>query len=192
MRYGLKVTTEPDVEPVTLDEAKAQLRQSSSDADDPMIAQLIVAARLRAESFCVRSFIQTTWTMTLDAFPPVIFLPRSPVISVDEIRYIDDNGTQQTLSASLYQTDLANRQGRIAPAYGEDWPTYRRVMNAVEVDFKAGWGTTADAVPMPIRRAISVMVATWYENAEAVVTGTIATKIPLSAEFMLAPYRAWP
>lgn len=192
MRYGLSVRTEPAAEPVTLADAKAHLRVDVED-DDAYIDALIAAARRRAEALCNRSFISTGWTMTLDAFPTTIYLPRSPVISVDAIRYIDDAGDQQTLATSEYRTDLAMRQGRIVPAYGETWPTTRPVINAVEVDFTAGWGTSGSNVPEEIRQAILILIATWFDPGRyAIQSGSAPGKVPMSVQWMLGPHRSWP
>ncbi len=46
----------PPAEPVTLAQAKAWLRVESGDDEDALIAELIVAARMRAEAHAGRSF----------------------------------------------------------------------------------------------------------------------------------------
>jgi hypothetical protein len=55
MRYDVITVTPPTVEPITLDEAKAQLRLTSGfTADDPYITSLIPVARDRSEKYCNR------------------------------------------------------------------------------------------------------------------------------------------
>lgn len=59
----------------------------------------------------------------------------------------------------------------------------------------------ADATPSPgshelplppaITAAILLMAGHLYANREGVVTGTIATALPLSVQFLLSPYRVW-
>src|SRR4051794_386751 len=66
--YHLKVTTQPTVEVLTLAEAKAHLRVDITD-DDDLITELIVAARESCERWVSRSFLTTTWRLTLDHFP---------------------------------------------------------------------------------------------------------------------------
>ena len=61
--------TDATVEPLTLADAKNFLRVEISD-DDATISQMITAARWEAETFCNRSFVETTWKLTLDYFPP--------------------------------------------------------------------------------------------------------------------------
>lgn len=59
----------------------------------------------------------------------------------------------------------------------------------------------ANAAPAPgshalplgpaVTSAIMLLGAHLYENREGVVTGTIATALPLSVQFLLAPHRVW-
>lgn len=46
-------------------------------------------------------------------------------------------------------------------------------------------------LPPAVAAAILLMAGHLYANREAVVTGTIATALPLSVQFLLAPYRVW-
>jgi hypothetical protein len=68
MRYrSLVRVTEPAVNPVTLEEAKAHLR-IDSDAEDDLISALITAATRWAEDYCDRTFCHTQWQMSVDSF----------------------------------------------------------------------------------------------------------------------------
>jgi hypothetical protein len=68
MRYrSLVRVTEPAVNPVTLEEAKAHLR-IDSDAEDDLISALITAATRWAEDYCDRTFCYTQWKMSVDSF----------------------------------------------------------------------------------------------------------------------------
>ncbi|MEQ8409122.1 MAG: head-tail connector protein [Gammaproteobacteria bacterium] len=190
--YALEVIDAPDSEPVTLQEAIAYLREDENIAQTDLIESLIISARVNAEIYLQRALLTTQYTMYLDRFGDPceqISLPRSTVISVDAIRYLDDAGVQQTLSSSLYRAETKTLRGRITPAYGQTWPTVRPVTNAVEIDFTAGYGEAAD-VPEAIKTAIKYMVYHWYQNRVPVITGSIAQKIPLTAEQLLSPYRA--
>lgn len=188
---SLSLVTAPTTEPLTLAEAKAHLRVLFPD-DDDYITTLITAARSMAENVCSRSFITTAWRLTLDTFPcdDTIIVPQPPLQSVTSITYYDSENNSQTLAASAYNVDIYREPGRIVRSFGSYWPaTYPRP-NAVTVLFSAGYGAAASNVPTPIIQAIKIMVSQWYENREPVVTGTIATEIPMSADYLLAPYRA--
>ena len=187
---ALTIYSEPAQEPVSLAEQKIQSRVST-DADDALLSLYITAARQNCEQFQARAYITQTWDLTLDDWPAdgCIYAPRAPLASVTSITYVDDAGTTQTLSSSLYTVDTKSEPGRIYPAYGETWPSVRGQPNAITVRFVAGYGTTMQSVPARMRAAIMVLAHHWYENREPVVIGTIVADLPKSMDRMLWPDR---
>lgn len=187
---GLVRLDGPAQEPVSIEEARAQLsyeRNEPHEADDLLNAQ-IAAAREWCETFTRRSFIETAWAYTLDGFPTLIRPPRSALLGVDEIRYIDHGGTEQVVDPGSYQVDTASEPGRIIPAFGKPWPMTAPVMNAVTIKFRAGFGADAEAVPPPIKAAILKLVADLYEIRVGSIPGTIVTSVPIGIERLLLPY----
>lgn len=141
MTYGLRVITPPPFEATSLEEAKAFLRVDEDETDqDALISGLIVAARELVEAFTSLSLIEQTLEMTMDAYPycGYIELPRSPVIAVHSISYIDSSGATTVWDAASYQVDTASLRGRITTAYGYTVPYARGDMNAWRVRFSAG------------------------------------------------------
>lgn len=189
---GITVTTEPTVEPVSVSEAKAHLRVTSSD-DDTYIGNLVKAARQRAESYTRRAFVTQTVTYTLETFPVEVELPKPPVLSVTSVQYVDANGSTQSFTD--FQSDLTDKsRPRIKPAYGYSWPATRDQYGAVTVTYQAGYGggdspDTISNVPEDIRHAILLMVGTWYEFREELVAGVSVMEIPQAAKDLLHPYR---
>jgi uncharacterized phiE125 gp8 family phage protein len=188
----------PADEPVDLAEAKAHLRVSTTD-DDVYIQQLIVAARRWAEEFTRRSLVTQTWDLYLDGElyanfsrymgrDDIIRMPFAPLQSVTHIKYIDIDGTEQTLSSSIYTVDNKSQPGRIALAYGQSWPSGRDVINSVNIRFIAGYGTPED-VPEDFAHAIKIMIAHLYEHREPIIVGAAISNVPDSAEALLWPYR---
>lgn len=183
----LALVTPPTSEPVTLAEAKAHLRVTITN-DDDLIDALIQAARVQAENYTGRAFVTQTWDLKLDAFPEVIEVPLPPLISVSSVKYTDTDGVQQTLATSGYTVDTTAQPGRIVPAFDDDWPDTRGHINDVEVRFVAGYGAPA-AVPAAIRQALLLILGELYERRENAIVGTTINPVPLSAEYLLAPYR---
>jgi len=83
----LKLITAPDIEPVTLDEAKNHLKIDSSE-DNSLISALIVTARQLAEKETNRAFITQTWEMYLDEVGNEIEIPKPPLQSIVSIKTI--------------------------------------------------------------------------------------------------------
>jgi uncharacterized phiE125 gp8 family phage protein len=61
--------------------------------------------------------------------------------------------------------------------------------NGIEIEFAAGLGDAADAVPEPIRHAILMLVAHWYEHRDPLEIGSAAAAIPSAVSDLLKPYR---
>ena len=177
MKYGLTETTPPTSQPISIDDAKCQSR-IDDEADDALIGAYIIASRRYLERVMCRSFVTTTWTMTMDFFPRIIETPRSPLASVVSIKYDDENGDEQTLATSVYTVDTTREPGRIVEASGESWPSVDDEINAVRVEFTAGYGTPA-TVPETIKQAIRLLTAHYYENRES-STDKPLTEIPRS------------
>src|SRR5690554_3177697 len=96
----LKLFTAPAVEPVTLDEA---LTQCHADAgiEDAWFTATIKAAREAAETFQRRAYITQVWDLSFDAKPDLpVYIPRSPIISVDSIKVYDEENTETVCDLS--------------------------------------------------------------------------------------------
>ena len=186
--------------PVSVDEAKSHLRIEAEDlttADVATLTTYIGAATNYVEEYLRRRLVTQSWDYKFDEFPPGredLVIPASPLQQVSFVNYLDpDTGATTVFSASDYSVDAPEGnpnppRGRISLAYQKDWPTTRVQKNAVEVGVVVGYGDPAD-VPEAIRSAILLMVGNLYANREPVVTGTIATKMPMNMEFILSPYR---
>lgn len=67
---ALVLVTPPPEEPVTLDEAKTDMRVDLDFTDlDALITAYIAAARQHAETICRRAFVTQSWRLTADRFP---------------------------------------------------------------------------------------------------------------------------
>lgn len=175
LNQNLRLIDAPVVEPITLAEAREQLRLIASGSpathpEDSLIEVLITAARQHLDGrdgWLSRCLITQTWELVLDRFPlNEIRLPLAPVQDVDSIKYDDVNGAEQTVSPSDYVVDTVSEPGWVVPVSGVVWPTTMDTINAVRVRFTAGYGDTADDVPEPIKWAIRLIVAHLYQNRE--------------------------
>ena len=187
--YGkLVLKTGPTSTAISLAEAKAFLRVDSDyDDDNTYITSLINVATQVVEEFTRRRLITQTYNIFYDEFPPYIDLQVGDVASVTHVKYYDANNSLQTLAASNYDVDTKVRPGRIYQSNTGDFPnTYERP-NAIEVEFVVG--SAASDVPAPIVQAMYIVIGRYYENRQDVVTGTIASELPLMVDHLLTPYR---
>lgn len=187
MIYQPKVTTAPTEEPLTLAEAKLNLRVDHT-ADDDLITAIIVVARQWCESFQNRSYVTQTITLKMDKFPccgdyDEIVVPRPPLQSVTSIKYVDEDGAEQTLSSDVYDVDTYSEPGRIGLANSQSWPGVRGDLNGIEVIYIAGYGD-ADDVPDRFKRAMHLIIAHLYEHREQNYEKTLIEP-PMNAKSLL-------
>jgi uncharacterized phiE125 gp8 family phage protein len=185
---SLKLITPPAAEPVTLIEAKAHLRVSISD-DDTLIGMLIKAAREACEHELGRALITQTWELALDVFPEGFRLPYPSVQSVASVKYVDPDGTLQTLADTEYALDNHSEPAYLVPAYGKAWPATRAEPNAVRVQYLAGFGDAGTDVPEVLRQWILLQAAHWYGSREA-ASATRLEKTPY-VDSLLDRYRVY-
>ena len=184
---AIRQTTAPTTFPVTLTEAKAHCRVTDDD-DNNYIVDLIKVATAKVETDTARQLIDAIWTLTLDAFPKIIYLPYPPVQSVTSVKYYDSAGSQQTWGSSNYQTDLLAEPGRIQPAYGLSWPDVRSQLNVVEVIYVAGYGDEASDVPVELKQGIKLWLAQMYEFREPTITGPVVSQVAKTVDALIGPF----
>ena len=201
----MQLITLPAGEPVSLAEAKLHLRVDFDD-DDSLIQVLISAARQAAETLTNRQLVTARWRMVLDSFPGpslmgvpagqtftlpghAVLLPKSPVQSVVEIRYLDMAGAWQVMPAANYTVDCACEPARITPVFGQIWPIALPQIGAVSVIFDAGYGN-ASAVPEGIKTWIKLRLGSLYVHREEVASMTRGRIDPLPfIDGLLDPYK---
>lgn len=178
---GLTLLTPATTFPVTLDEAKAQLRVTST-SEDALIEGYISAAARYIEQNLSLSIAEQVWVLTLDEFADNIELFRGPVISVDEFQYVDEDGVTQDVDADSYTVDTVSRTPWIVLNSDFSWPTTLGGINMVTITYTAGMAS----VPTDITQAILLLVGHWYKNRETVGD---AKELPLAVDALLQNYR---
>jgi uncharacterized phiE125 gp8 family phage protein len=187
------VTTAPDNEPISLDEAKIHLHRTD-DAQDTLIWRLVVAARQRLEEDTGRALLTQTHDAYCDAVPSnrqPLWIPKPPLVSVTTVKSYTTANVESTMSASKYLVDIASTPGRIALNDGETWPTDLRKVNALIVRYVAGYGATAISVPEPLRQAMLLIVGALFEHREQVMVSQFAgqfLELPYGYDQLIAPF----
>lgn len=178
----------PAVEPVTVAEMRDHLRMIAND-EDTLLRDYIIAARSYVEQITGRAFINQTWDVYFAAFDDELRLPLPPLSSITSVKYQDANNTQQTAASTLYEAGVWQEVGVVRPKYNQTWPNTLGHADDVVVRAVFGYGAAASSVPSPLRHAIKLLVAQWFENREPVVTGTIVATLPMAFDSLIEPYR---
>jgi uncharacterized phiE125 gp8 family phage protein len=164
MKY--QISTGPTAEPVSLKEAKTQLRVDGDD-ENTYIINLISTARRNVEQETGRVLMLQTVKAFWDKWPAgrVLCLPLYPAASISLVEYVDENGTTQTWNASNYTTDVVGMTPRVVPNPDTDLPDLGDYPNAIVVTYTAGEQTAA-TVPQDLKHRILVSLTMLYERRE--------------------------
>jgi uncharacterized phiE125 gp8 family phage protein len=151
----------PAVEPVSVDEMRAFLRLDEA-AEDELVATLITAACHCIEAASGRILIAQSWRIALDSWPHdhVVALPLSPLIAVESVRVLDAAGPPILLATAHYRVHPASDPPRIIIDTTAVDPG--RALQGIELDVRVGYGD--DSVPAPLRQAIRMLAARWFEH----------------------------
>ena len=180
----------PTSEPVSLEETKAHLRVDA-DAEDTLILSLITAARVHVEVSLGVALLTQSWLWLLDRWPEgrIAEIPLRPVQAVTAVRVKDAGGTPVTMPASNYLLDGRGSPARLIASGPAGWPAPGMAANGIEIELQAGYGALASDVPRPIRQAVLLLVAHWFERREPVEVGDEMVTLPDMVGELLQPYR---
>lgn len=188
------VVSAPAFEPVLLADAKAWMGIDSDDSNhNSVVTLLIQAMREYAENYTHRVFTQRTlryygpcWPVSCEGGHE-IELQFPPLVSVSWIKYRDTSGNLQTLASDQYDVHDWRTPAVIVPAWGVSWPAHRYALDAIQVQYVAGYpdgspgGSASDAqanIPAQLKLWMQARAATLFKQREQIVTGTIVNKIP--------------
>ena len=167
---------------ISLADIKEFLRVDHDD-EDTTVGALLDTAVAHVSDYTNRSFLTGgEATFFLNRWRPAA-LAFGPVKTIQHVKYFDTAGVLQTLDSSKYYTDSIRDNSTII--YFHDVPDLQEY-NAQPVYITATVGTTPSA---NIKHAVRMLCAHWYENRRAVITGTVATQMPMAVESLLNPER---
>jgi len=188
---SLTRTTAPVLDPVTSSEVYRHLRLVEDDTEKAYADAVADVAREYVEQNTGTALLTQTWEVRYDDWwDGVLELPYPPLQSVSSIKYIDNNGTEQTLAASQYQVQTGEPIGFVQWAANATIPVARAEAGAVRIVFVAGY-TSASLVPRSLKQALLLLAAQWFENREpTLLTGATPQTIPFAVEALLNQYRS--
>ncbi|MCU0817897.1 MAG: head-tail connector protein [Beijerinckiaceae bacterium] len=175
----------PQLEPVSLAEAKGWLRVEGSD-EDSLIQALIIAARLMVESEIGLVLLAQNWRIVGDSWPAceTIPVPIGRVLAVTGGRVFAANGSPQAIPAGDFEIIKGVERDAIRP---NTRPAPGRLRAGIEIDLRLGFGEFANQVPDPLRLAMRQLIAFWYDNrGDATI---VERGLPAPVRALLKPFR---
>jgi len=181
---SLTLLSPPIAEPVTLQEMKDHLRVTTNDEDTLINGYLVAAVRAVEARGCLALMVQQ-WRLTLDTTPSeTITLPLAPVSAIDAVKVVNGQGAAINVATSAYEF-APGSPGKLRPA--APWPQIGPRIGGVSIDFTAGYAN-AGAVPEPLKHAVKLLAAFFFESREAAGEKRIYG-VPQSVDALIAPYR---
>ncbi len=179
----------PPIEPVDLTYTKAFLRVDN-DAEDGLITDLIQAARIRIETLLRQSFIARRRLYTTQTVKGCgVFINHSPVLMVETVTAIFEDGTTEPISLDKLEINLRCVPASLRLKRGLRWTLSPKTIQSLEIEMIAGFGMVTDDVPMPLRQAILLLVAESYEHRLQDGDTKEHRTIPMMVDALLMPYR---
>ena len=205
IRERLSLLSAPGVEPVS--EADARI---GSDEELSLLHGHLRSARHMVENWTGRSLISQGWRWMLDGWPgavsqdwwdgvragPIsagkaryIELPKAPLISVTAVTLFNDADQGLSWPAANYFVDSASAPGRLVLRNAASAPSPQRAASGLQIDFTCGYGAAPGDAPPPLRQAVLMLAAHYFENREVLRQPGGGEALPFGLAAMLAPYR---
>lgn len=172
--------------PVSLAEAKAQMRIDASDEDD-LIESYLKVATVDASNRTGRSWAGMVWEVRFDEFPTddvsgytvtrnEIYLPRPPINEIVKFTYLDEDDVKQDFTD--YRLIRYDQYAKVVAT--DTWPTTN---GGVVIRYQAG---IQGFTPYPVKQWILLEVAHLYRNRELAVERALSA-LPFG-DSLLHPY----
>lgn len=186
---ALVMTDGPVLEPVSLAEAKAHLRIDGA-AEDLLVGALLTTARAHIETAYALALMTQSWALFVDRWPDsgVVHVPLSPFAALGAVRAHGVTGQITSLPDTAISVDPHARPARLVRTASLVLPPDLRPTNGIEIGFTAGFGAAPGDVPAPIRQAILLLTAHWFEHRIPDAGGD-GTRLPAAIADLIAPWR---
>lgn len=148
-------------EPVTLAEAKAQVRMVDDNSEDTFITSLIAPARARIERASGFMFVAAERTAVFTGWGDYLQLWRRPVATIDTVEYgSDGTGTEY----EGFQANLGGYPVKIYPALdGSGFPELDDGQT-ITVTYTTGALNDESEEYLLGKRAMLLLIGFWFDN----------------------------
>ncbi|WP_416463194.1 head-tail connector protein [Sphingomonas sp. VDB2] len=168
-------------EPITLEDARRQLNICDVE-DDAFLTDAIVDARGWIEGYTGLILTRRTVTKVLPSFCDA--LKAWPIVSIDNVAYVDTSRADAVLASDAYFAQIAARPARLVAT---SWPAIYPA-SQITVTMTAGFASPADIKEFSpkIMRAMRILVAGFYHDREG---GDVFVKAENAARGLCRDYR---
>lgn len=153
--------------------------QAPTTADNELLQSLIRSSVIETQRRTGRKLLTHTINLWLSEFPAnnqPILTPFPPLLTIEEITYIDGDDTEQTLDPAGYFADAKSQPGRVLLTSDKNWPDTAAVGIAdhphpVKVQFTCGYGDSGDDIPDDLKTIVKGLTKLIFDNPNPVEVG---------------------
>jgi len=153
------------LEPLTIDDAKDQVRIYTDDLNRQLV-DAVQEIRAYCETYTGRTLrTEVTRELSMSEWPCRAFrLPWPPITYLSWIKYCDVNNTEQSVSEDDYSIIKSTDMYGIVE-FVADWvkPALYNRLDAVKIQYVTGY-ETRDAVPLEIKRAMKILLSVEFDD----------------------------
>jgi uncharacterized phiE125 gp8 family phage protein len=151
-------------EPVTLAEAKAQVRMVEDTSEDTFITSLIAPARATVERISKHLFVEGERTETFRRWGDYLEIWRRPIVSVDTLTYSTSDDPADDIEYTGFAVDYNSFPLRIYPAFGgTGFPTLVAGQTITAVYTAGALAATSEEYLIG-KRAMLLLIGFWFDN----------------------------
>lgn len=191
--------SKPEQEPFSLEDVKAHIRVDQN-IEDSLLRTYLASAVDECSRYMQIAIAQQVYQASFDCWTETLWLPMSPVVSVDSVKYRLPDGTEDSLTTDDFAYTRYTAGALVTFTDGYDFPTLWTKPAGIIVEFLAGFdaddgssGVDAAWLEMPpaIKQAVFLTVGHYYANREAVTQGKTPIPLPRGAEHLLDFYKVY-
>lgn len=199
---NLRKTAAPASEPVTLEQVKDHCEVDYNDKND-LLTSFRDSAVALVEKRAGIALVRQDYRLELTCWPylPIEF-PISPVRDVTAVKYIDEVGGEQSISAADYRWIVEKGRAKLWFLSGFGRPSLQRERpDSIRIEFEAGYDDPNEtgggddpelAFPPQARNIVLMLTSFWFNNRDAVVVGSGEPKIlPMGVEALLSDLKVY-
>lgn len=176
-------------EPVSLSEAKAQVRMAEDDSEDAFIASLIAPARAYVERVGRHYFVPGTRVETFRRWGDYLEIYRRPITAIESVTYSVSDDPEDDVAYEGFAVDFNSYPLRIYPAFGGNgFPTLVAGQTITATLTAGAVSETSEEYHLG-KRAMLLLIGHWFENRETAVVGQASNEVDFAVRSLLDELR---
>ena len=144
---------------------------------------------MAVENLTARALINRSLRLVLDEWASVTTLPKPPVSAITSISVLLLDGSSVTVPPTAYRLLIGDAETRLLIPNTAAVASPGLEAGGILIDYTAGYGSSAAAVPQAFKTAMMLLIGMWYDQRVAVTTPVQGLLLPQAVAALLEPYK---